>query len=115
MTPDEIINKWIGIGLFDDEPIVTQVEADIIAGLRADIQQAITAAVEAERDACAKIAYAQYASIQETAPSGRHPGQGKRECCADRCIVIRDRIRARSNASARSASPAAITTDVEAL
>ncbi len=49
MTPQEIVSKWIGFGLFDDEPIVTEAEAAIVAGLKADIQQAITAAVEEDR------------------------------------------------------------------
>jgi hypothetical protein len=48
MTADEIIEKWIGRNL----PDPAEAESQIIAGLKADIEQAVAD----EREACAKVA-----------------------------------------------------------
>lgn len=83
MTPDDIISKWIGAGILHDDPIIKRAIREIVAGLKADIQQTITVAVEEENRACAEIA-------NEFLKSGdRHAAQ-----------LIGDRIRERCNKSA---------------
>lgn len=67
------------------------------------IEQAITAAVEAEREACAKIADAQTSerlTQSNTAKSNGHDeiGRGYQDLGAQ-CKLIADAIRARSTAS----------------
>ena len=51
MTPDEIIDKWIGNPFLDDDAAVSEATREIVAGLKAAIVQAITAAVEEDRRA----------------------------------------------------------------
>lgn len=51
MTPKEIVDKWIGTELSDDDPVTKEATAAIMAGLRADIEDAIAA----ETEACARL------------------------------------------------------------
>lgn len=92
MTVEEIVNKWIGKGFPDDDPITKEATAGIVAGLKADIEQAITAAEEAkakeEREACAKIADDYYYAVN---PEGHEAAY-----CTVAAREIREKIRARN-------------------
>jgi hypothetical protein len=52
MTAKEIVAKWIETEWLSHDPAIKDAEEAIVAGLKADIE----AAVEEEREACAKMA-----------------------------------------------------------
>lgn len=79
MTPDEIVSKWIGAELSSDDTATKDAAVAIVTGLRDDIQ----AAIEEEREACAKVA-------EELAPQVMHKQM------KEATNAVSDAIRARS-------------------
>jgi len=51
MTPEQIVSKWIETEWLSHDPAIKDAEEAIVVGLVADIK----AAIEAEREECAKL------------------------------------------------------------
>lgn len=96
MTAEEIVEKWVGTDIPHDTAMAYQAQMEIVAGLQADIE----AAIEAEREACAKIGDDRIEEINRTYPAqpGSSPEWDEKAIRLTEANHYRNMIRARGEA-----------------